>query len=322
VLSKIKVSKDIEELFRCPLCRGELGRGEDQFRCVNSECRKEYPIINGIPVLLNEESSVFSISDFFRQRGTYFHLAENKLRKTLEQMLPAISKNIKGKENYHKLVELLISKFAHARALIVGGSIVGQGMEILSGNVSLELVETDVSFGPHTMLICDAHDIPFEDQSFECVILQAVLEHVVDPYRCVEEAYRVLKPEGIVYAETPFIQQVHGRQYDFTRFTYLGHRRLFRKFTEIESGAVCGPGMALAWSYRYFLLSFTTSKYLRALLSAFAQFTSFYLKYFDHYLISKPATLDAASGFYFMGTKGETILSDRELTRLYRGGLS
>ena len=51
-----------------------------------------------------------------------------------------------------------------------------------------------------------------------------------------KEIYRVLKSDGIVYIETPFMQQVHGGKYDFTRFTYLGHRRLFARFQEIESG--------------------------------------------------------------------------------------
>ena len=55
----------------------------------------------------------------------------------------------------------------------------------------------------------------------------------------------VYKDDGLVYADTPFMQQVHMGRYDFTRFTYLGHRRLFRKFEEIDSGAVSGPAMAL-----------------------------------------------------------------------------
>jgi SAM-dependent methyltransferase len=195
----------------------------------------------------------------------------------------------------------------------------GEGMEILTDRASVDLVETDVSIGPRTALVCDAHDLPFADDSFDAVVVQAVLEHVLDPHRCVEEIHRVVKPGGLVYAETPFIQQVHAGPYDFTRFTHLGHRRLFRKFAEIESGAVCGPGMALAWSWQFFLLSFGTSRPVRALLGAFARLTSFYLKYVDFYLIDKPGTLDAASGYYFIGRKEGNILPDRELIKHYQG---
>jgi hypothetical protein len=115
------------------------------------------------------------------------------------------------------------------------------------------------------------------------------------------------------------MQQVHFGRYDFTRFTHLGHRRLFRRFEEIESGAVCGPGMALAWSYQYFLVSFTSSRILKSFLRIFANLTSFYLKYFDYYLINKPGTFDAASGYYFIGRKSEQVLSDRDLIKMYKG---
>ena len=239
----------------------------------------------------------------------------------LIQLVPSISKNMKAKHNYEKLAALLLDRSATARVLVVGGSILGEGMASLAQNRSLELVDTDVSFGPRTMLICDAHDIPFQDESFDGVIAQAVLEHVVDPYQCVEEIHRVLKKDGLVYAETPFMQQVHMGRYDFTRFTHLGHRRLFRRFEEIDSGAVCGPGMALAWSYQYFLLSFAKSKALRALIRAFASLTSFYLKYFDYFLIDTAGGLDAASGHYFMGRKSGHRLSDKELLTLYKGAV-
>ena len=169
------------------------------------------------------------------------------------------------------------------------------------------------------MIICDAHDIPFEAELFDCVIVQAVLEHVLEPQRCVNEIYRVLKPSGTIYAETPFMQQVHMKQYDFTRFTHLGHRRLFRNFKEITSGPCCGPGMALAESYTYFLRSFATSWLISRLLTKFAHITSFFLKYLDYYLIDKPGSYDAASGYFFLGKKNDTVLPDRELIRQFKG---
>jgi ubiquinone/menaquinone biosynthesis C-methylase UbiE len=100
------------------------------------------------------------------------------------------------------------------------------------------------------------HDLPFADNSFDGVVVQAVLEHVVDR-RAAWRRHRVLKGRGVVYAETPFMQQVHMGPYDFTRFTHSGHRRLFRWFRGGRA-APCGPGMALAWAYQHFLLSFAT----------------------------------------------------------------
>jgi SAM-dependent methyltransferase len=207
----------------------------------------------------------------------------------------------------------------NSKILIIGGSIKGVGMDAIYSNESFDIVGSDVSFGPHTTLICDAHDIPFVDEVFDCVIVQAVLEHVLDPQRCVSEIHRVLKHAGLVYAETPFMQQVHMKQYDFTRFTYLGHRRLFSHFAEVGSGPVCGPGTALAWSYSCFLKSFASSRKISRLLAFFARMTSFFFKYFDYYLIDKPGSYDAASGLFFMGRKSNSVLSDRELIKQFKG---
>lgn len=314
--SQIRLSAAIRESLHCPICKTQLKAMEVHLICANPECGAHFPVVDGIPVLINEESSVFSIDDFVSQRSTTRTLQHNRWRQTLDRLIPSISSNLKAKRNYEAFVSLLTNQAHTPRVLVVGGSVLGQGMEPLVSNRSIDLVETDVSFGPRTMIVCDAHDIPFGDGSFDGIVVQAVLEHVVDPYRCVEEIHRVLKMHGLVYAETPFMQQVHGGRHDFTRFTYLGHRRLFREFDEIDSGAMCGPGMALAWSYQYFLLSFSRSRPLRGLIRALARLTSFYLKYFDYLLIDKAGTLDAASGFFFMGRKENHILSDKELIEL------
>jgi SAM-dependent methyltransferase len=270
--------------------------------------------------LINEANSLFSLSDFTNQRKTTFQDTNfSSLKNRIKKRLPSLSLNVKGEENYKTLVDLLLQHTDAPRVLIVGGGIVGEGMQRLINNPKVELVETDVTFAPRTQLICDGHDLSFDDQSFDCVIVQAVLEHVLDPHRCVAEIHRVLKPQGFVYAETPFMQQVHMGRYDFTRFTYLGHRRLFRYFSEIESGAVCGPGMALGWSYQHFLLSFAKHRRIRQFLFHFSNFTGFFWKYFDHIILNTPAGLDAASGYYFMGQRSEMPISDRELIQLYRG---
>ncbi len=315
-----KLSESVQALLRCPVCGAVLRAEDGGLACTAAGCAVRYPVVNGIPVLINEANSVFSHADFSAGQDTTWNTAQRRgVKRLLDRLVPDISRNVKGEANYRRLTELLLAETARPRVLVLGGSILGRGMEPLAANPAIELVESDVSFGPRTALICDAHDVPFEDAVFDAVIVQAVLEHVVDPYRCVAEIHRVLRAGGLVYAETPFMQQVHMGRYDFTRFTHLGHRRLFRHFSEVDSGAVCGPGMALAWSYRYFLASFTTRRKLRSLARIFSAWTGFWLKYFDGPLIDTPGTLDAAAGYYFLGRKSETTLSDRELLTLYRG---
>jgi SAM-dependent methyltransferase len=327
--SGTKLSKVVQSMLRCPVCGGTIRDADGQLVCEDIACGTVYPIVDGVPVLLNERSSLFSTQALVRQskvrkvllrRGkTAGSPQPQSLLEKLEASTPSISRNIRSVGNVERFAGLLTEPATHSVVLVVGGRTLGKGISLLLSHPSIELVESDVAFGPRTALICDAHDIPFEDGCFDGVIVQGVLEHVVDPARCVTEMHRVLKVDGLVYAETAFMQQVHGGRYDFARFTHLGQRLLFRAFEEIESGALCGPGMALAWAYRYLLLSFTESRTGRALLSAFANLTAFWLKHLDDYLVRKPGALDAASAYYFMGRKRDLAVPDQDLVELYRG---
>lgn len=317
-MTPIRLSEALLGQLRCPACAAPLTLIESRLECLEAGCQALYPVVDGIPILINERASVFSISDFLRHERTTYR-PKSRLEQLIADVVPEIGVNLKAESNYARLARLLTERSAQPRVLVVGGSVVGRGMQALLNVPSIELVESDVTFSPRTTIIADAHDLPFADATFDGLIIQAVLEHVLDPVRCIQEARRVLKPGGLVYAETPFMQQVHGGPYDFTRFTHLGHRRLFRAFDEVESGAVCGPGMALAWAYQYFLLSFVEGASARAAVKVFARLTAFWLKFLDRFLINRPGALDAASGYFFLGQCSDRLLDDRTLLGLYRG---
>jgi SAM-dependent methyltransferase len=291
--------------------------GLNSFGC--RSCASEYPIARGVPILVSPEKSLFDVQTFLNQDATFFRPV-HPVREFISRWMPDVTLNVSSSRVFTEMRDRLLEISPQPRVLVVGGGVVGGGMDCLVDDPRIMLVETDAAIAPRTQLICDGHDLPFVDQCFDGVIVQAVLEHVLDPHRCVSEIHRVLKNGGLVYSDTPFIQQVHGRQYDFTRFTRLGHRRLFRQFDEIDSGISCGPGVALAWTIRYFLLSFFIDQKLRAAASLLSRLCFWPLKYFDYYLAGKPSAYDAASAFYFFGRRSESSCSDRDLVASYHGG--
>src|SRR5262249_39680808 len=156
------------------------------------------------------------------------------------------------------------------------------------------------------------------DGCFDLVVAAAVLEHVADPNRCVDEFTRVLSPHGYVYAVTPFMQQVHMASYDFTRFTYVGHRRLFRRYEEIRSGIANRPALALAWAFEHFLAAFFERPRTRSIMRSVARLLVFPILQFDRILARKPAAYSAASAYYFFGRKADHALTDRQVIASYR----
>jgi SAM-dependent methyltransferase len=292
--------------LRCPASGAHLVRQGAVLR--TDDGAHEYPIVDGVPILIAPEHSVFTPGDPPRPPGRLRRLAAR---------LPRDTANVGTAPLVARLRELLPER---PRVLVVGGGTLGEGMAPLLDDPSVDATETDVWLGPRTNLLCDGHDLPFADATFDAVVCQAVLEHVADPPRVVSEIHRVLRPRGLVYSDIPLMQQVHGGAHDFTRYTHVGHLRLYRYFDELESGVTGGPGMALGWSINYFMLALAgRSRTLRGLAERLASLLFFWLKYVDAAIGDRPGSLDAASGIYLLAARREDPLSDRDIVRRYRG---
>jgi len=305
------------DMTRCLYCKAELTVSSDLSQITCSGCDKEYPIINGVPIMIKDDESLFSTNYFINSISTTYAKPKSNLAAFIIGLLPKAEVNINSKKNYKKISELLKE---NSSVLVVGGGIDGHGFEFLRERKDINIICTDVSIEDSTDFICDGHSLPFRDNIFQCVIFQAVLEHVLEPKICVKEAHRVLADGGLIYSETPFMQQVHMGAYDFQRFTESGHRRLFSFFQEISSGVACGVGSALCWSLIYFLQSFTSKRKIKTILYIIGRAIFFPVKYFDYFTHTTRGTIDGASGFYFLGSKTEEqSLSDAALIKRYNG---
>ena len=60
---------------------------------------------------------------------------------------------------------------------------------------------------------------PVESASQDFLLLFHVLEHLPDPNRCLEEAFRILKPGGSLIGAVPFMHRVHPDPDDYFRYT-------------------------------------------------------------------------------------------------------
>ena len=214
----------------------------------------------------------------------------------------------------HTVLRLARERSSLPLVLVVGGGAIGSGMDALYVDPRVRVVGTDAYVSANTRLVADGHALPFRDGVFDAILIQAVLEHVLEPQRVVDEIHRVLCPEGLVYAETPFMQQVHEAAYDFTRFTRSGHRWLFRRFNEIEAGSVAGCGSALLWSIGYYARAFGVGNRLSLL--ATAPFV--WLRLLERFTRPRP-NADGASGHYFFGKRAETqTLRETDMLAYYQ----
>lgn len=315
-------------ILRCPRCCGSLTiankeapEGENKVYCSNGRCQYSitgFPFVADQPVLIDFDNSIIDKNVFFATKARSYVLRDEsgtRLKSRIRRIV--FGENRVAKKYCLRFIENVKAKSLRPRVLVIGGGEVGSGVSHLYSDSNVDLVGTDVYASTYTSVVADGHHLPFCDESFDGVWIQAVLEHVLDPSAVVSEIHRVLKENGIVYADTPFMQQVHEGAFDFTRFTLSGHRWLFRKFHHEASGVVSGAGTSLIWSIRYFVRALTGSDRVAWVVSIGV----FWLRYFDC-LARTRLNADAACGVFFFGRKADHEVSPKSMIAFYERQVS
>jgi ubiquinone/menaquinone biosynthesis C-methylase UbiE len=76
----------------------------------------------------------------------------------------------------------------------------------------------DMVDGNGVDIVCNAHEMPFSDESFDAVISTSCFEHDEMFWLTFLEMCRVAKPEGFIYMNAPNNGKYHGHPGDCWRF--------------------------------------------------------------------------------------------------------
>jgi len=97
-----------------------------------------------------------------------------------------------------------------------------------------------------TWVIGDAQYLPFRSNAFSKIIAHHVLEHLRDPDMFLGEAYRVLKPKGVLSLRTPnflsrnaYADPDHKHVFNFLTL-YFKLRRKFTILLPFSAGSMLG----------------------------------------------------------------------------------
>jgi len=301
------------DLLACPACRTALVSAGDGLRCDNAGCRLSgtpFAQAGGKVILVDFERSVLD-----RAAMTTTHAASLIGRERWRMLLTRV---VNGTNTVAMSIAkglaraLREQKGRRGRLLVVGGGTVGEGAGPLYDDDGFDVIAFDIYASDAISFVADAHAIPLADASVDAVCVQAVLEHVIDPVQVVAEITRVLRPGGLVFADTPFMWPVHEGAYDFTRWSPSGHRWLFRDYATIASGSSSGPGTASLLMLRYLVSAVTGSTKLGQVVTL----PLVWLRLLDRFC--KPRRgLDAAAGVFFLGSKSDTAIDAKALVRFY-----
>lgn len=313
----LREEDQIAHKLACPCCKRLLERQPLTLLCSNGECRLHgtlFDKVNGVNVLVDFTKSVLDRRSLFSRAGESvvtrpagWRGAFWKFGLRPNRVAPKIAADL-----LDRLRQVGIAESRRPLVAIVGGGTVDNGARLLLDAPDIDVIALDVYESQNVSLIADGHDIPLLDESVDAVWIQAVLEHVVDAGRVVEEIHRVLKFGGLVYADSPFLWPVHEQAYDFVRWTASGHRWLFREFEVLAAGTSSGPGTAAYLALKGLAVGMLRS----ATLGHLATLPLCWLHWLDD-LTAPRYRVNVAGGSFLFGRKASTSVDVHALIRYY-----
>jgi SAM-dependent methyltransferase len=92
----------------------------------------------------------------------------------------------------------------------------------LLANAVTKITQYDIDSRDPDVIVGPLESMPFEDETFDSVLCNAVLEHVSNAEDSIRELGRVVRPDGHIVISVPFLQPFHASPTDFRRYTADG----------------------------------------------------------------------------------------------------
>lgn len=222
------IPQKLLDRIACPNCKSELSQEKSSLYC--APCGIHHPIAASgtLPVLFPKDSD-FEAAQYANWERTATKGARKKGYRE-KRRLPQT--NVTNMDS-----ELRGRFFDHLQ----DGVILNLGSGQRSVHSGTQWVSLDICPHANCEIVGDAHQLPFQDNSFDGVHTISVFEHLKKPWLAAAEVARVLKPDGFLFCSVPFAYPIHGSPNDYFRYTAEGLRSLFDSLEPIEVTPGRGP---------------------------------------------------------------------------------
>jgi SAM-dependent methyltransferase len=119
----------------------------------------------------------------------------------------------------------------------VGGDSTPKGeYSYLFSNI-FDITSFDINAKYHPDVVGDITNTKFSINTWDCIVCVQVMEHIKNLWDLPEELERILKPNGYLIIDCPFMYPNHKEDCfgDYWRILPDGMRQLFSKFEEIDN---------------------------------------------------------------------------------------
>lgn len=162
-----------------------------------------------------------------------------------------------------------------------------------------DVINVDIFAFDEVDIVVDATNLQIKDESVDCIINIAMMEHVPYPEKVFSEMRRILREGGQIFCYLPFMAPFHAAPDDFYRWSHSGARAVFSDFKEVDVFMGSGPASGFLWVFQEWLsvlLSFG-SKTLHDILFLTLMLLTWPIKLLDFFMVKLPCAVNIASGF-------------------------
>ena len=215
------INQNLLTILKCINCEDgniDVSGKRDKLICTN--CKQTYPIHNQIPLMLqnNEEPNLVE-SEIHKKQGTVFNYIDHYQKDAVDFDYFQVRES--GTEHSEKRVrEYIISHLPGKSKKILdvgcGKAWVAElccpkNIEVVSMDIALTNVVKALEkypFDNHSAVVADVFTLPFNENSFDCIIASEIIEHVVYPDIFIKNLMRILKPGGVIIVTTPYKEKL------------------------------------------------------------------------------------------------------------------
>jgi ubiquinone/menaquinone biosynthesis C-methylase UbiE len=204
---KKSISPWLKEILACPVCKSDVELSGNALVCTNSSCKLEFPVFEGVPIMLAKISQHHKYAKHFFDKE-FMHYDTYELENWRISYIKRIFDSLgftSGANDYYLDIGVGGSGYTVIEAARRGCKSVGldvsvEGIKKAQYFAALELGEKSDICG---FVVGLAENLPFKDNAFSKLSSVAVLEHVPDDKQAIAEIARVVKPLGRIFVTVP-----------------------------------------------------------------------------------------------------------------------
>lgn len=170
-----------------------------------------------VPILLTDNlNASLTTTERHEQAGTQFQYKEHYQNDAAAYDYTEQSENPVEREEINRLHQTILSQIPEKADWTLdvgcGGAWLSQKLVARKQNViSMDISDINpikaIKKNPsayHHALVADVFELPFKQDSVDCIVASEIIEHVPDPKKFLAELFNVLKPGGKLIVTTPY----------------------------------------------------------------------------------------------------------------------